>query len=251
METRLIKERYKVIRVLYAEEDYAALQAVDIQSREKRGYLLNVYEGEYLKPYLNSFMALRGCEAYRDIFLWEGSLVSVFEYREGTDIDRVFYRGVKIPWQERLRAARTLIQQALVLSTYPAQISCAAMLSENIQVLREEPSLVFNYMVRPLEEMNERELVLLLTDQVQKVLLPRWDAPEEERRFVRRLCGGGLTTVAEVYGYWTATVVEIEAAYERIEGKGALGRGLYLVFMNVRDWAREHITGGRKRGKGV
>ena len=251
METRLIKERYKVIRVLYAEQDYAALQAVDIQSREKRSCLLNVYEGGYVKPYLNSFMALRGCEAYQEMFLWEGSLVSVFRYREGRDIDHVFYRDVKIGWRERLSAGRALFQQALVMSTYPAQISCAAMLSENIQVVPEERELAFNYMVRPLEEMNERELVLLLTDQVQKVLLPRWDAPEEERRFLRRLCGGSLTTMPAVYGCWMSSVGEIEAAYERIEGKGALGRGLYLLFMNVRDWMKEHITGGRKRGKVV
>ena len=42
MEPVLIREQYKVVQVLYAQKDYAALQAVDIQDREKTPYLLNV-----------------------------------------------------------------------------------------------------------------------------------------------------------------------------------------------------------------
>jgi len=66
MEALLIKERYKVTHVLYAQENYAALEAVDIQSREKLTCLLNVYEGAYCKPYIRVFHALRNCDAYRE-----------------------------------------------------------------------------------------------------------------------------------------------------------------------------------------
>lgn len=240
----LIRERYKVIRVLYAERDYAALQAVDIQSREKESYLLNVYEGEYLKPYLNHFVSLRGCDAYRDMFLWDGSLVVVFTYREGIGIDQVFYCGVKLDWRLRMGVARALFHQALAMSGFPPQISCAAFLSENIQILQEEPGLTVNYAVRPLEEMNDRELVFLLTDQIQKILLPRWDAPREERRFLRTLCSGNFPTVVAVYGKWSSEQPKIQEEYERIEKKNVLARNLYLFFMNLQDWFETHI---RKR----
>lgn len=43
----LIRSRYKVTHVQLAQEGYAALLAVDIESRDKREYLLNVYVGSW------------------------------------------------------------------------------------------------------------------------------------------------------------------------------------------------------------
>lgn len=250
MESLLIKERYKVIYVLYAEEDYAALQAVDIQSREKTSYLLNVYEGDLLKPYLRAFHELRGCGAYRDMFLWENSLVTVFDLREGTGFDRVFFRGAKLDWKLRMQTAQTLFHEALAMSDFPPQISCGAFLTENIQVIQEEKRIVMNYAIRPLPEMNRRELVFLLTDQIRKVLLLRWDSPRSERRFVRQLCRGEETSPVAVYRQWTLAQPEIQADYERIQKKAALARWLYLLFMNLRDWAEVHIKNRKRKGGG-
>ena len=58
-------------------------------------------------------------------------------------------------------------------------------------------------MIPPLEEMDRRELVLLLSDQIKKVLIHRWDSPMEERRFVRELCSGEETSA--VSGDWLMT----------------------------------------------
>lgn len=245
MEPLLIRERYKVIQVLYAEENYAALQAVDIQDREKTPYLLNVYEGDYLKIYLRCFHELRGCGAYREMFVWENHLVAVFAYWEGLDIDQVFYKGAQLDWRLRLVAAQALFHQALAMWEFPPQVSCAALLSENIQVFQEKQLLAMNYAVRPLGELERRELVFLLSDQIQKVLLHRWDSPLEERRFVRELRTGTEQSSVAVYGKWTAAEPSIRAAYERIESKSALGRWLYLLFMNLRDWVQTRFSKGR------
>lgn len=250
METLLIKERYKVIHVLYAEEDYAALQAVDIQSREKIAYLLNVYEGDLLKPYLRAFHELRNCGAYRELFLWENSLVTVFDFRGGTDIDQVFFRGAKLDWEMRLETAQRLFHEALAMSDFPPQISCGAFLTENIQVIQEEGRIVMNYAIHPLPEMNRRELVFLLTDQIRKVLLLRWDSPRSERRFVRTLSRGEETSPVVVYRQWTLAQPEIRAEYENIQKKAALSRWLYLLFMNLRDWAEVHIKNRKRKGRG-
>lgn len=52
MEDLLVRERYKVIRVLEVRENYAFAEAVDILDRENRLCLLNVYEGPLLRDYL-------------------------------------------------------------------------------------------------------------------------------------------------------------------------------------------------------
>jgi len=249
MESLLIREQYKVIEILHAEENYAALQAVDIRDREKTPYLLNVYEGAHLKTFLRSFHELRGCRDYREMFVWENHLVSVFSCREGLGIDQVFYKGAQINWQLRLMAAQALFQQAFSMWEYPPRISCAALLSENIRIHQEEQLLTFRYAVRPMGELERRELVFLLSDQIKKVLIHRWDSPIEERRFVRELCTGSEQSAVAVYGRWTAAEPLIRAAYERIEEKGALNRWLFLLFMNLRDWAETRLAGLRKSAK--
>lgn len=247
MKSLLIKERYKVLCVLYAQESYAALQAVDIQSREKKLCLLNVYEGAYLKRYIRCFHDLHNCDGYLDMFIWEDSLITVFEYRKGRSIDQVFFKGATVEWRFRLKAAQALFHQALVMSCFPPEISCAAMLSDNIQVFPEEENVSVNYAVLPLEEMNERELIFLLTDQIQKILINRWESPKSERRFVRELCSGNEHSMVAVYGKWIAAEPEIRAEYERIESKGALSKALSLLFMNLGDWFKMKF-GKKQRG---
>ena len=246
MERILIRERYKVIQVLYAQENYAVLQAVDIRSREKSLCLLNVYEGAYLKPYLCCFHDLRSCPSYREMFVWEGSLVAVFDCREGVSIDQIFYQGAKVDWGFRLEAAQALFHQALTMWDFPPRISCPALMSENVRFFQEERLLMVNYAVYPLGELDRRELVFLLSDQIRKVLMHRWDSPLEERRFVRELCAGGERSAVGAYGKWIAAEPVIRSAYERMDRKSTLGRWLHLLWINLRDWVEIRIKKGRR-----
>ena len=95
--------------------------------------------------------------------------------------------------------------------------------------------LTVNYGVRPMGDLERRELVFLLSDQIKKILLLRWDSPIEERRFVRELSTGVERSAVGAYGRWINAEPVIRAAYERLEKKGLLGRFLYLLFMNLRD----------------
>ena len=52
MDTLLVRERYKLVRVLETRENYACAEAVDILDREKRSCLLNIYEGPLLRAEL-------------------------------------------------------------------------------------------------------------------------------------------------------------------------------------------------------
>ena len=51
MDGILIRERYKVVQVLWRAENYAAVEAVDIQERENPTLLMNLYGGELLHRY--------------------------------------------------------------------------------------------------------------------------------------------------------------------------------------------------------
>ena len=77
MQTMLIKERYKVVRALEVQENYAFLETVDIKDREKTTCLLNLYEAELLPVYLDVYDRLEACPAYRGAFIADGSLVSL------------------------------------------------------------------------------------------------------------------------------------------------------------------------------
>lgn len=235
MESLLIREQYKVTCVLHAEKDYAALLAVDIRSRGKETRLLNVYEGEYRRRYVPCYHQLQGCRQFLGVFLWEESLIAVFDYRKGLSIDQVFFKGSDAGWEFRLKAAEDLFHQALVMADFPSEVSCAAMLSGNIQVFPEERTLSVNYVVRPMGEMNQRELVWLLTDQIEKILLLRWESPPRERELIRTLARREDRTVAAVYGRWNGAAPVIREEFRNMEEKGALSRFLYLLFLNGRD----------------
>ena len=69
MESLLIRERYKIVRVIAMQPDYALLEAVDISDRETPSCLLNLYEGELLHRYARICSGIRK----EDWFLHEAS----------------------------------------------------------------------------------------------------------------------------------------------------------------------------------
>ena len=178
METLLIRERYKIVQVLHAQPDYAFAEAVDIQDRQTPACLVNVYEGAWLPRYAEVYAGLEGCPAFQGAFLQGESLVAVFQPAQGLPIDRVFYRGARWGWRDRLEFAQLLLHQALTLCGLPPEIGCAALFSENVLVDVDKRRVDLRYFIRPLEGMTPRELTLLAADQVEKILLPRFSSAD-------------------------------------------------------------------------
>ncbi len=236
MEPYLIRGQYKVVQVLYAEPDYAALGAVDIQDREKPQVLLNVYEGSCLRRFIRAYDKIKKCPALKRVFIEKESLVAVFPFEQGQDIDSVFQRGVKLDWKFRLSAAGDLMEQALRMADYPPEVVCPMLLSEQVRVFPQERRLVLRWLIRPMEEtLNEREVAMLLDDQLRKLLLRRWDSPISERKFLRELGSGRAGTVLEMYACWKKACPEIRAEYEKIASMLAVGRFLWLLRVNFKD----------------
>ncbi len=244
MDAILIRSRYKVTFVPYACEGYAAMQAVDVESRDKREYLLNVYEDQWVRPYVAAYASLQHYSGFHGVFMDEGSLVAVFDAVGGTPIDQVFFRGAQLPWQTRLAFAQELFHLGLTLADQPPELACASLLSENLRLWPKEGRLAVSAQLRPMENMNQREAAFLVIDQVKKVLLRRFSSPKEEINFLDSLEEQTFPTPVALYAHWTQAAGKLREDYEQLYAKPALQRWLYLAFQNAlrfvkRRWKRK------------
>lgn len=230
METVLIRERYKIIRMLDSAPGYAFLEAVDILDREKRSCLLNVYEGELRHVYMPFFDKLKTCPSFLEMFMDGGKLVLAFADCGGQTIDRVFYRGAKYHWQTRLTYADLLFREALALADLPPEVSCAAMLSENVFVDTTVERIRLRFKVAPLGEMNPRELALLTGDQVKKILLRHFTSPGAELDFLDLLDRGEAKSIIQLYGLWRTHRERIQAGYEELQKKRFIRRWFSILW---------------------
>lgn len=236
MQSIVIKNKYKVIQVLHTEEWFAAFLTVDIDSREKKEYLVNVYEGELTKQYIGCFNSLRHCPEFIEMFAGEGMLAAVFTYREGIHIDSMFFKGAEVDWQVRIKYAQLLFHLGLAVCAFPPEIGCTALLSRNLALQPGDETLGVNYITQPMEGLNARELTLLVSDQVKKVLLRRFASPSAELALLETLDAGVFENAKELYAYWIRSKDALIAEYEKIYGKTAIARGLYLLFLNMGRW---------------
>ena len=234
MQTMLIKEQYKVIRALEVREDYAFLETVDIKDRDKATCLLNLYEGKYLPVYLDVFDRLKDCPEYGGAFVADGSLAAVFSCTKGDPIDQIFYRGAKVDWQTRMVFAELLLHKALSMANYPPEVSCAAMLAENLLVDFPGRRLLTQWQVLPLEGMNGRELVYLTIDHLKKILIRRFDSPMEELEFMQRLEDGACRSVVQLYSLWRESRQTIEEAYSNTGKKNFVSRWFSHLWKNIK-----------------
>ena len=119
MESVLVRERYKIARVLEAADGYAFAEAVDIADRETSVRLLNIYEGEWLPVYARIFADMNVCPAFCEAFLSGDSLTAVFQSSrawQSTTRDLVFTAGADWSWQDRMTFAGQLLHRALELA---------------------------------------------------------------------------------------------------------------------------------------
>jgi hypothetical protein len=233
MEMSLIRSRYKVTGVIQAEKNYAALRAVNIERGDTREYLLNVYEGGQARRYAACFESLRHCPEFREVFIAGGALISVFDYTDAPDIDRMFYKGAAVPWRVRVDYAQLLFHLSLSVSDCPSELACAAFYSENLIPLPKETRLAVNFAVHPAHA-NGRELIFLLTDQIKKVLLRRYGSPAAELDFLEELDSWRYDTVGKLYSRWQEVKPAISKEYEALAGMNALGRAMKLVLASLK-----------------
>ena len=231
MESMLIRERYKVARVLWAQRDYALVEAADIRERATPIRLLNLYEGEFLHRYGRICSAIRAedCPAFRGMFLENDTLAVVFDDCKGVGIDGVFFRGDGWDWRERLDYAELVLHHALSLSALPPEVACAAMLSENLLFDTEKKTVVSRYMIPPMEPLNGRELALLSGEQILKIVPRRLSTGKREGAFLDGLERSEYPSIVPLYSAWRKARKEIEEEREAFEASNPLSRGFSML----------------------
>ena len=236
MRSLLIRERYKVVRVICAQPGYALLEAVDISDRETPSCLINLYEGELLHRYARICTGIRkeDCPAFRGIFLENGTLAVAFDRFEGEGIDKLFYKGDAWNWQDRLAFTELVLHRALSLANLPPEVSCAALLSDNLLFDLTNRRVNIRWMLTPMEEMNPREAALLAADQVKKILPRSLRAGDAEEQFLDRLDAGLFRNVVALYGCWREAEAAIRTEREEFERRNFLRRGFILLGRLIR-----------------
>lgn len=246
MDGILIRERYKVIQVLEHTGDYAAVQAVDIQDRETPIRLIDLYGGQLLHRYGEAFSRVEGrdCPELCGIFLEEGVLAAVFLPGKGTPIDRLFYRGDRWTWDQRLEAAQLVMHKALTLAPLPPDISCGAFCSDGLLLDLEEKRVSLRFQIRPGPEMTARELPLLAADQLKKILPRRWSSCDRQLSMLSWLERGDFPSIVPMYAWWREELEGMRADLESLAKKNFILRGTILLWKNMVRGVR-----GRRAGR--
>ena len=236
MGSMLIRERYKVARTLRAQRDYALVEAVDIQDRATPVRLLNLYEGELMRRYGKICAGIRreDCPAFRGMFLERDALVVAFDDCKGANIDSLFFRGDRWDWRTRLDYAELVAHHALMLSPLPAEVSCAATLSENLLFDTDKKTVFSRYMLLPMAPMNGRELAALTGDQIRKIIPRRLSSGKAENAFLDRLERGEFPSVVTLYSAWREARKEIQAEREAFDASNPVSRGLSVLRQGLR-----------------
>jgi len=232
----LIRERYKVVQVLWRAENYAAVEAVDIQERENPTLLMNLYGGELLHRYGEIYAGMKdSCPAFRGMFLEDGVLAAVFQPpRQGVPIDWLFFRGDRWSWPDRLNAAGVVMHLALSMAALPPEVSCAALYADNLLLNPDEGSACARYLIRPVGEMTPRELTLLAGDQLKKLLPRRWSSCDRQLEMLDRLELGDFPSIVPMYAWWRREEEEIRADAEALAQKNFVSRFFLLLWKNIK-----------------
>ncbi len=233
-----------MIRTLWRQPDFAAVEAVDIQDRETPMRLLNLYEGPLLHRYGRIYSQIEPgtCRPFRGVFLEREALAAVFQTASGTPVDQVFFKGDGWSWRDRLFYAQELLHGALLLTDLPPEISCAVLLSVNLLFDLANRKINFRFLISPMEQMNARELVFLVQDQLKKILPGLPSRPAEEEAFFDSMDREPFSSMVPLYSRWREAEPAIRAGYEAYEEKDALQKGVWLIKNRLADWRRGRET---------
>lgn len=234
MDGILIRERYKVVQVLERAGDYAAVQAVDIQDRETPSRLINLYGGALLHQYGAVYAGVEDCPELKGLLLEEGTLAAVFSVGRGTPIDRLFYRGDRWSWAERLAVAQQVMHRALTLANLPPEISCSAFCGDNLLLDPEEGRVELCFRVRPMGELPPRELTLLAADQVKKILPRRWSSCDRQLALLDRLDRGDFLSIVPMYAWWREELAGMEEEFAALARRNPVSRFAFLLWKNLK-----------------
>lgn len=226
MDERLIRERYKVVRVLIDEPEYAAVEAVDIQDRERPDRLLNLYEGEALRRCSRMYAGLKSedCPAFRRVFLdgQNKTLAAVFEDVQELPLSKAM-QAKKPEREDRLLWAEGILHAALTLNNLPDGLAWAALRPDNLFLRDDGKTVALRFVVPP--PPTERETpARAAAERVLAVYPRRLCRTYAEAYFLDRLADSDFASTVDLYAFWRRAKAEIDAEAEEAAKLGLIRR---------------------------
>ncbi len=236
MEGTLIRERYKVVRVLLSEPEYTAVQAVDIQERQRPDCLLNLYEGETLRQCGRFYADLRAedCPGFRRVFMdgQNKKLAVVFESAQGEPFGTLLDRKKKLDREQRFAWIECLLHAALTLNNAPAEIAAAALRPENILVNERAGTLALRFVIPP--PRGTAEPVRAAEARALELYPRKFCVTDAEYTLLDRMNAGSFGSLAELYGGWRKASEQIAEEYAQWKDMGFFKRMATLLLRRVR-----------------
>ena len=241
----IIREKYKIEYTIKEIPDYIAYRAVDIGDREKKTYLLNVYAGANVKKYVKTFHNLKNCAEYKEIFVENGRLAAVFDYKTGEDINTVFKKKADLKTAYRLKSVEQLLNIGLIAESFPDDIKCRVIDHGNFHIKQSSEKIELNYMIDP--DVYNEDYVAILISEIRKMLPKTFTEPIAEREFFLQLKRRPVKDGIELYARWKKDVPGIRKEYEKISSMPLIEKIFSIVIKNIKWFFRERFSRRDKR----
>lgn len=235
MEGTLIRERYKVVRVLLSEPEYTAVQAVDIQERQRPDCLLNLYEGEALRRCGRFYadLSAEDCPGFRRVFMdgQNKTLAVVFESAQGEPFETLLGKK-KLDREQRFVWIERLLHAALTLNNAPAEIADAALRTENILIHESGGTLSLRFVIPPPRE--AADPVRAAAAHVLELYPRKCCVTDAEYALLDRMMAPAFGSLAELYGCWHKANEQIAEEYAQWKELGFFKRMASLLWRRIR-----------------
>lgn len=240
--------RYKLIRRLQEAEGYQAYAALDIETSLRPDVLLNVYTGqEVIRRMVGLYygMDAQVCPDFCRIYTENGRFTVVFALHAGQPFSAVFPRHGGPDDQERQEYAESMLHAALENAGMPPELLHAMLREENLSVQVKERRIFINAGIAPvMGTVDGRAVTQALSPLMERVLLRRWSATDEQIDFMDALAQGKFETVSALYSAWRALMPVMEQ--DRKKGQ-LLARVFRFLRRCVRRLMKKHKAERAKR----
>ncbi len=228
----LIQERYKIEYKLKESRDYEAYRAVDIEDREKKVYILNVYSGENVKKYVKLFHDLKNCPEYKGEFVIGSKLAAVFEYKTGEELNNIFKKKAMLSQDYRFKSVEQILNIGLIAESFPELLKKSMVEYRNFQVKQTSERIDMNFMIDP--NSYSDDYLDVLTDAIRRMLPKSFSEPIEERRFFLSLKRKPVKDGIELYSRWKKAFPAIRKEYDQQISLGIIERVFSLIAKNFK-----------------
>ena len=241
----LIQGKYKIECTLRASEDYVAYRAVDIEDREKKSVILNVYSGQYVKEFVKVFHDLGNCGDYKGMFLYDGKIASIFKWNTGENFSQIFKKKADLSIEYRMKSGDQLFHIGLLVDSYPEEIRRSVLCDDNFRVKQASEEIVLNFLISP--DKKHVSVAKVIESKVRTVFPRGFTVPIVQREFFLSLEEKPPEDGKELFERWREYKEPIADAWKKSMKRGSIERFFEIIFMNIKWFFKYYFRKWRRK----